>query len=260
MTGPSELSNPSRYTNVRIRWCAYMKRSPRVIGYVRPVSFESQRDGDRQIERLREVARERSWRLRIVSETPGAPTGLKRAGLHRALRLVAKSEAEGLAVSRLDRLTESLSDLADLFEWFGEAGAALVSLEPEFDTSEKAYEAIPLVFEFVAGWEREAKASRTREGLARRKHSGLPDARGAVADDPELVRWIKELRADGLKFWEIADRLNDDGVPTVRGGKEWRSSSLQTILGNTARSRPARSRPDLPPPRAEAARERRPKN
>jgi hypothetical protein len=29
----------------------------------------------------------------------------------------------------------------------------------------------------------------------------------------------------------IADELNDEGIPTVRGGAKWRPSSVQTALG-----------------------------
>jgi recombinase len=29
----------------------------------------------------------------------------------------------------------------------------------------------------------------------------------------------------------IADTLNREGVPTVRGGAEWRPSSVQSVLG-----------------------------
>ena len=36
----------------------------------------------------------------------------------------------------------------------------------------------------------------------------------------------------------IADRLNEEGVPTVRGGAEWRPSSIQAAAGYKRRPRP----------------------
>ncbi len=36
----------------------------------------------------------------------------------------------------------------------------------------------------------------------------------------------------------IADRLNEEGVPTVRGGAEWRPSSVRSGLGYKRRPRP----------------------
>jgi hypothetical protein len=44
----------------------------------------------------------------------------------------------------------------------------------------------------------------------------------------------------------IADALNGDGVPTLRGGTEWRPSSVQSALGY---KRPRHSRASLPPPK-----------
>jgi hypothetical protein len=43
----------------------------------------------------------------------------------------------------------------------------------------------------------------------------------------------------------IADVLNAEGVPTTRGGAEWRPSSVQTAAGYKRRSR-AKKPPDLP--------------
>jgi hypothetical protein len=44
----------------------------------------------------------------------------------------------------------------------------------------------------------------------------------------------------------IADALNEDGVPTLRGGAKWRPSSVQSALGY---KRPRPSRAGLPPPK-----------
>ena len=52
-----------------------------------------------------------------------------------------------------------------------------------------------------------------------------------VADNPELRDRIARMRADGMTLQQIADRLNADGVPTVRGGAKWRPSSVQAAAG-----------------------------
>ena len=44
----------------------------------------------------------------------------------------------------------------------------------------------------------------------------------------------------------IAERLNSEGIATVRGGAEWRPSSIQTVLGHSRRKR-RRATVDLPP-------------
>ena len=46
------------------------------------------------------------------------------------------------------------------------------------------------------------------------------------------------MRADGMTLQAIADTLNEEGVPTLRGGAKWRPSSVQTATGYR---RPSRS-------------------
>jgi hypothetical protein len=48
------------------------------------------------------------------------------------------------------------------------------------------------------------------------------------------------MRATGLTLQAIADELNEEGIPTARGGTEWRPSSVQAALGY---KRPTRLRP-----------------
>jgi hypothetical protein len=39
------------------------------------------------------------------------------------------------------------------------------------------------------------------------------------------------MRKEGLTLQAIADRLNEESVPTLRGGSEWRPSSVQAAAG-----------------------------
>jgi hypothetical protein len=39
------------------------------------------------------------------------------------------------------------------------------------------------------------------------------------------------MRSAGMTLQAIADRLNEEGVPTLRGGREWRPSSVQVAAG-----------------------------
>jgi hypothetical protein len=48
--------------------------------------------------------------------------------------------------------------------------------------------------------------------------NGRSTGRAAVADDPDLSQRIAQMRAQGMTLQAIADRLNEEGVPTVRGG------------------------------------------
>jgi hypothetical protein len=68
--------------------------------------------------------------------------------------------------------------------------------------------------------------------------NGKSSGRRAVTDDPGLSERIAQMRADGMTLQAIADRLNEEGVPTVRGGTKWRHSSVQAAAGYRRRQRP----------------------
>jgi peptidoglycan hydrolase-like protein with peptidoglycan-binding domain len=73
-------------------------------------------------------------------------------------------------------------------------------------------------------------AEHTHNGL-HTPRNGHHRKRPALADNPELVERIVQMRAQGMTLQAIADRLNEEGVPTVRGGAEWRPSSVRSGLG-----------------------------
>ncbi|MBD0282171.1 MAG: recombinase family protein [Thermoleophilaceae bacterium] len=52
------------------------------------------------------------------------------------------------------------------------------------------------------------------------------------------------MRAQGMTLQAIADTLNAEGVPTLRGGVEWRPSSVQAAAGYKRPSRRGRRRAD----------------
>jgi hypothetical protein len=52
-----------------------------------------------------------------------------------------------------------------------------------------------------------------------------------VKHDRELRERIGTMRAANMTMQAIADRLNAEGVPTLRGASEWRPSSIQAALG-----------------------------
>ena len=49
------------------------------------------------------------------------------------------------------------------------------------------------------------------------------------------------MRARGMTLQAIADTLNAEGVPTLRGGTEWRPSSVQAAAGYKRPKRGAKS-------------------
>ena len=54
---------------------------------------------------------------------------------------------------------------------------------------------------------------------------------------PKLHLRIKRMRERGMTLQAIADGLNREGVPTLRGGAMWRPSSVEAAAGYKRRSR-----------------------
>jgi len=50
-------------------------------------------------------------------------------------------------------------------------------------------------------------------------------------EEASIITMIKKLRRRGMSMKSIADRLNDDRIPTKRGG-QWHASTIQYILNN----------------------------
>jgi hypothetical protein len=85
----------------------------------------------------------------------------------------------------------------------------------------------------------------TRDALKALRAKGKPTGRPAVADMPELASRIAALRMNGITLQAIADTLNREHVPTMRGGTCWRPSSVQSAAGY--RRARARHQPALAP-------------
>lgn len=221
-----------------------------VLGYAR-VSTAGQEDSgaglDAQAELIEQAATMRPWEVREIVRDAGSGKDLDRGTLYAALERLVKGEADALVVAKLDRLTRSLVDFSMLLQWFEEAGKSLIALDFDLDTSTPTGELVAHIIIAVAQWERRAIGQRTKEALSAVRARG--GQVGAVAGDTELAELVRSLRHDeGLTLDAIAERLNAEGVPTVRGGAVWRKSALVTLLGY---KRPPRRRKlvALPDPR-----------
>ena len=179
--------------------------------------------------------------LELVRERePKRGPALGRPGLGYALQRIAGGEADGLVVAELSRLTHSVPELGRALEWFLRSHVRFVVAVPALDTEEKAGRlAVHTIIE-ISRFEHERLAARTRSGMLAARRKGPR----RVADDPELVERIARMRADGMTLQAIADRLNAEEVPTVRGGAKWRPSSVQAAAGHYRA--PVGERPDSP--------------
>jgi DNA invertase Pin-like site-specific DNA recombinase/peptidoglycan hydrolase-like protein with peptidoglycan-binding domain len=198
-----------------------------VIGYVTVYSTDSGSGEEDEASAAIEATCDRSgWKLlEIVRDRENGRT-LERPGLGYALERIANGQASGLVVSDMQRLSRSIVDLGLLMAWFREVHATLIALDLDIDTSTPEGHHVASTLMALSAREHERLANRTRNGLAGRL-SGRP----AVSHRPELLQRIAAMRAANMTLQAIADQLNAEGVPTLRGGTTWRPSSIQTALG-----------------------------
>lgn len=199
------------------------------------------------------IARECAHRgLRLVEivyeREPANGKALSRPGLAYALKRIDAGDASGLVVSELCRITRSAAELGKVIELLGRSNTRLVAIAQGFDTERvEGRLAADLLVE-VSRWEFERLSERTRTGLEAARRNGNSTGRPAVVDHPHLERRIARMRADGMTLQGIADRLNEEGVPTLRGGAKWRHSSVQAAAGYRRRSAGQAVKPPGPDP------------
>jgi DNA invertase Pin-like site-specific DNA recombinase len=163
----------------------------------------------------------------VREREPQRGRALERPGLVYALKLIAAGDAEGLVVAELSRLAHSVPELGRVLEWFVRSDARLIAASPELDTKRDPGRLTLQTIIGLSHWEDMRVVQRTRIGMQAARRRGP----AGVADYPALRERIARMRGDGMTLQAIADRLNQEGVPTVRGGAQWRPSSVQTAAG-----------------------------
>lgn len=157
-----------------------------------------------------------------------------RLSLGEALGWINGGPAQALLVCRLGSVAASLGEVVRLLDWLAQREASLIALDLGLDTDQPAGRMMANVLREIQRWSREPHHPR--------RPAGRP---GLLRGSPELAEYIAEMRRNGLSLHAIADALNDEGIPTPRGGARWRASSVQTALGY---QRPRPPAPPDPPP------------
>ncbi len=169
---------------------------------------------------------------------------LGRAALSYLLEQLVAGRATCVIVTALDRLGHSVRELGTVLQWLERNRIRLIVIDPPIDTATAAGRTTAATLASVATWESARVSEATRKGLAaaRAKRHSAADRPGA--DWAAVRKRIAALRADGMTLQAIADLLNEEGVPTPRGGARWRPSSVQTAAGY--KRRPRATPADLP--------------
>jgi DNA invertase Pin-like site-specific DNA recombinase len=206
----------------------------RALGYVSAVDADAHgSDLEAQTELIRAAcARHGFESVEVVRDFEShSSSDLERPGLNYAIERLEAGDASCLVVASLERLTRSAAHLGTLIDRLGESDIRLVVLDIELDTGNADGRLAAEALANVGTLERRSLDTRTRKGLQAARDARGSSGRPSVADRPALKERIAQMRARGLTLQAIADTLNAEGVPTLRGGTEWRPSSVQAAVG-----------------------------
>lgn len=213
---------------------------PRVLGYVRVSTDEQHAPGAGLAAQRAAIAAEaerRGWELlEIVGEDAGASSAtLDRAGLSGALDRLDAGEADVLVVAKLDRLSRSVAQGAQVMDRAKRRGWSLVALDFGLDTTTPAGEMVANVILSTSQYERRLIGQRTRDALAAKRAAGVRLGRPQQLPDDVVQRIVRE-HAAGASLRAICRSLDADGVPTARGG-QWHAATVRAVLGSQAATR-----------------------
>jgi DNA invertase Pin-like site-specific DNA recombinase len=205
-----------------------------MIGYLRVSTGEQVESGlglRAQRDRIEDVAHRRGWQIVgwATDEGLSGATMTKRVGLENAIADVEAGVARGIVAAKLDRLSRSVLDFADLLQRADRRGWSLVVLDVDVDMTTPVGRLVVHILSAVAEFERRIIAQRTRDALAVKKTQGEALGRPDRAAG-EVLREIAELREQGLTYQRIADALNAEQVPTVQGGRQWYAATVCGIV------------------------------
>lgn len=222
----------------------------RVVGYARisprPVEGLSI---ENQIEKIRAYCIAMDLELvDVVVDNLLSGKSLERPALRQALMALRVGEADGLLITKLDRLTRSVRDLGDLVEQYFSGKHSLHCIEFAIDTKTANGRMILNILVSLAQWERENTVEKTTESLAYLKTQGVrvgrvpygmrhgerPDAKSrctieAVDAERAVAARMRVLALEGWGARAIAAKLDEEGVKGQRGGR-WHATQVRRVL------------------------------
>lgn len=203
----------------------------RVIGYLRVSTDEQARSGlglEAQRVTLQAFAKAAGHDIEWVADEGESGKNGNRPGLRMALGMLRKGEADALAVAKLDRLSRSVHDFSGMLRTAQAEKWRIVALDMGIDTSNMTGRLVAHILMAVSEWEREAIGQRTSDAIQVRLARGEEWGRRSLMESTTEAM-IREMRDDGLSGHAIARILNEQAVPTARGGT-WYPSTVVRVL------------------------------
>lgn len=210
-------------------------RSSRVICYTRVSTDEQANSGlglGAQRAKLESECAYRGWTDALFIEDAGhSAKSLDRPGITRALELLSSNNAGVLMVAKLDRLSRSVIDFANLMDLANQQGWLLVVLDLGVDMTTATGRMVAGIMAQLAQWEREQIGERTRAALAVKRAQGAKLGR-PVSLPSEIREFIIGARAEGFTLTAIAETLNSKGIATAQNGRKWYASTISAVLAS----------------------------
>jgi len=202
-----------------------------VVGYLRVSTDEQAASGlglEAQRAAITAACEQRGWiLLRFEEDAASGRSRRKRPGLDAALASCRCGDSDGIIAAKLDRLSRSVIDFAQLIEESQRRGYAVVVLDPAIDLTTPNGRLVAGVLAQVAQWEREIIASRIRAAFEVKRLHG-DERQVSVTARQRIV----QLRHSGLSERGIAAALNAEGVPAL--GQRWHRSTIARVLRQEA--------------------------
>jgi DNA invertase Pin-like site-specific DNA recombinase len=177
---------------------------------------------------IEDAAAREGWDVEWVEEIVTGSGKRSRPQLESALAALDRGEAAALVGSKIDRIARSMIAFVSMMERAERNGWTIFSLDLGVDFRTPQGRLVFRQLASVAEFERELIAARTRDALRVKRAEGKTISRPTIPAD--VVKRIKRAHRRGSSLATIARTLNRDGIPTARGGKEWRRSTVRAVL------------------------------
>jgi len=203
----------------------------RAVGYIR-VSTDAQGERgyglDAQRELIAAEAARRGWTLEhVYVDVASGKSTRRRPEYAEMLHGFSLGNADVLIVAKLDRLSRSLVDFAQLMATAQAEKWSVNALDIGIDTSSINGELIAHIIMALAQWERRIIGQRTSSALAQVRARGTKLGRPRGVSD-ETLRLIRILRESGKSYASIAASLEREGIATAQGGK-WQAATIRKL-------------------------------
>jgi DNA invertase Pin-like site-specific DNA recombinase len=208
-----------------------------MVGYTR-VSTTGQADNGHSLPAQRAAitaaAEQRGWEI-IWANDAASGKSMERPGMAYAMSLLKSGQAQGIVASKLDRISRSVLDFANLLEQAQREEWNIVLLDNGLDLSTPYGRlAVGILMQF-AQFEREMISARTKDALAaaKREKGIVPGPRSKVPEN--VIQTILGLNERGLTLGGIALELTQQGVPLPGGSVGvWSATQVGRVLKRAA--------------------------